>query len=44
MSELFEKDKKAEDPRQRWYALESTLVEYNLQEDEELKRAERERL
>lgn len=37
MRDLFEKDKKGEDPRQRWYATESTLVELSLQEDEELK-------
>lgn len=37
MRELFEKDKKGEDPRQRWYATESTLIEFNLFEDEELK-------
>ena len=37
MRELFEKDKKALDPRQRWYATESTLVEFNMQEDEYLK-------
>ncbi len=30
MRELFEKDKKALDPRQRWYATESTLVEFNM--------------
>jgi hypothetical protein len=30
MTELFEKDKKANDPRQRWYATESTLIETNL--------------
>lgn len=35
--DLFEKDKKTEDPRQRWYATESTLIELNLQDDEELK-------
>ena len=30
MRELFEKDKKEQDPRQRWYATESTLIEYGL--------------
>lgn len=44
MRELFEKDKKEEDPRQRWYATESTLVELNLTEDEELKLIFKERL
>ena len=37
MRELFEKDKKETDPRQRWYATEATLIELNLAEDEELK-------
>ena len=37
MRELFEKDKKETDPRQRWYATESTLIELNLSDDEELK-------
>lgn len=44
MRDLFEKDKKNTDPRQRWYATESTLVEFNLLEDEELKQAFNERL
>jgi hypothetical protein len=44
MRELFEKDKKPEDPRQRWYATESTLIELNLTEDEELKTLFSERL
>ena len=44
MRDLFEKDKKAEDPRQRWYATESTLIELNLTEDEELKALFTERL
>lgn len=34
--DLFEKDKKQADPRQRWYATESTLVDFNLQDDEDL--------
>ena len=37
MSNLFEKDKKGQDPRQRWYATESTLVELGLQDDLQLK-------
>jgi hypothetical protein len=37
MRDLFEKDKKATDPRQRWYATESTLVELNLIDDQEMK-------
>jgi hypothetical protein len=37
MRDLFEKDKKENDPRQRWYATESTLIDFNLAEDEELK-------
>ena len=37
MRDMFEKDKKGEDPRQRWYATESTLIELNLNDDEELK-------
>lgn len=44
MRELFEKDKKGQDPRQRWYATESTLIENNLQDDEELKLLFKERL
>ena len=43
MRELFEKDKKENDPRQRWYATESTLIELNLAEDEALKSVFRER-
>ena len=30
MQDLFDKDKKDTDPRQRWYATESTLMELNL--------------
>ena len=37
MRDLFDKDKKEVDPRQRWYATESTLIELNLTEDEDLK-------
>lgn len=37
MRDLFEKDKKDADPRQRWYATESTLIEFNLADNEELK-------
>lgn len=44
MRELFEKDKKSDEPRQRWFATESTLVELNLTEDEELKALFRDRL
>lgn len=44
MRDLFEKDKKGDDPRQRWYATESTLIELNLTEDEELKVLFNERL
>lgn len=44
VKDLFEKDKKGEDPRQRWYATESTLIELNLGEDEELKTLSEERL
>ena len=44
MRELFVKDKKEQDPRQRWYATESTLVEYNLTDDEDLKKIFRGRL
>jgi hypothetical protein len=44
MRELFEKDKKKDEPRQRWFATESTLVELNLTEDEELKALFRDRL
>jgi hypothetical protein len=36
MRQLFVKDKKNEDPRARWYATESTLVELNLTEDSSL--------
>ena len=36
MRDLFEKDKKGDDPRQRWYATESTLIELNMQDDPEL--------
>ena len=36
MRDLFEKDKKDSDPRQRWYATESTLIELNLSDDPEL--------
>ena len=44
MRELFEKDKKEADPRARWYATESTLIELNLTEDQELKALFEERL
>lgn len=44
MRDLFEKDKKGDDPRQRWYATESTLIELNLTDDEELKVLFNERL
>jgi hypothetical protein len=44
MRDLFEKDKKDEDPRQRWYATESTLIELNLQDDVELQSLFAERL
>lgn len=44
MRDLFEKDKKDQDPRQRWYATESTLVDLNLTESEELKALFEERL
>lgn len=44
MRELFEKDKKETDPRQRWYATESTLIELNLSDDDELKGIYKERL
>jgi len=38
MRDLFDKDKKqGQDPRQRWYATESTLIELNLQEDDEIR-------
>lgn len=37
MRDLFEKDKKEQDPKQRWFATESTLMELNMQDDEELK-------
>ena len=44
MRDLFDKDKRGTDPRQRWYATESTLVELALQDDEELKTLLEERL
>ena len=44
MRELFEKDKKESDPRQRWYATESTLIELNLVDDQDLKGLFEERL
>lgn len=43
MRDLFEKDKKETDPRQRWYATESTLMDLNLSEDSNLKELFRER-
>ena len=33
MKDLFVKEKKGEDPRARWYATESTLVDLKLLED-----------
>ena len=44
MMTLFVKDKKETDPRTRWYATESTLVEFNLTEDAELQEVAKERL
>jgi hypothetical protein len=35
--DLFVKEKRTIDPRTRWYATESTLVELNLSEDQTLK-------
>jgi hypothetical protein len=44
MRELFVKDKKGDDPRARWYATESTLVDLNLTEDNSLVELIKERL
>ena len=44
MFELFVKEKKALDPKQRWYATESTLNELNLLNDPELTLVAEERL
>ena len=44
MFELFEKDKRHLDPKQRWYATESTLNELNLLSDSELTLVAEERL
>jgi hypothetical protein len=44
MRELFVKDKKGDDPRARWYATESTLVDLNLSEDSSLVELIKERL
>ncbi len=44
MRDLFEMDKNEYDPKQRWYATESTLMELNILEDEEIKQMADERL
>jgi hypothetical protein len=36
MKDLFTKEKKTTDPRPRYYATESTLVDLNLEEDQQL--------
>ena len=36
MRDLFVKEKKGQDPKARWYATESTLVELNLTDDQQL--------